>query len=84
VKKSKMISASLFFLLLFTMSISLSAQDPIKATGNVYKNVLLYNAQVRVLLVEFAPGEVAAWHQHPDKACIFFKMPLSALIICCL
>jgi beta-alanine degradation protein BauB len=66
VKKRKMISASLFFFLLLTLSTSLSAQDPLKAAGNVYKKVLLDNAQVRVLQVEFAPGEVAAWHQHPD------------------
>jgi len=44
----------------------LSAQDPIKAAANVYKKVLLDNAQVRVLQVEFAPGDVAAWHQHPN------------------
>ena len=65
-KKRKLISASLFFLLLLTLSTSLSAQDPIKAAANVYKKVLLDNAQVRVLQVEFAPGDVAAWHQHPN------------------
>lgn len=33
-----------------------------KAAPNVYKNVLLENDQVRVIQIEFAPGETAAWH----------------------
>ena len=33
-----------------------------KAVPNVYKNVLLENDQVRVIQIEFAPGETAAWH----------------------
>jgi quercetin dioxygenase-like cupin family protein len=37
-----------------------------KAASNVYKKVLLDNDQVRVLQVEFAPGDVAPWHQHPN------------------
>jgi beta-alanine degradation protein BauB len=61
-----MILASLFFGLLLTLSITMSAQDPMKAAGNVYKKVLLDNDQVRVLQVEFAPGDVAPWHQHPN------------------
>jgi quercetin dioxygenase-like cupin family protein len=36
------------------------------AASNVYKKVLLDNEHVRVLQVEFAPGESAAWHQHPN------------------
>jgi quercetin dioxygenase-like cupin family protein len=44
----------------------MSAQDPMTAAGNVYKKVLLDNDKVRVLQVEFAPGDVAPWHQHPD------------------
>jgi beta-alanine degradation protein BauB len=61
-----MFSVSLFFGLLLTLSANLSAQDPLKAASNVYKKVLLDNEQVRVLQVEFAPGDVAPWHQHPN------------------
>jgi beta-alanine degradation protein BauB len=61
-----MISVSLFLGLILTLSASVYGQDPIKAASNVYKKVLLENEQVRVLQVEFAPGEVAAWHQHPN------------------
>jgi beta-alanine degradation protein BauB len=65
-KKIKLISASLFFGLLLTLSTSLYAQDPVKVASNVYKKVLLDNEQVRVLQVEFAPGDIAPWHQHPN------------------
>ena len=44
----------------------LYAQDPVKAASNVYKNVLLDNETVRVIAIEFKPGETAAWHQHPN------------------
>ena len=43
----------------------LKAQDATVAAKNVYKKVLLDNEHVRVLQVEFAPGEVAPWHNHP-------------------
>jgi quercetin dioxygenase-like cupin family protein len=66
VKTIKMISASLFIGLLLTLSATMSAQDPVKVAANVYKKVLLDNEQVRVLQVEFAPGDVAPWHQHPN------------------
>lgn len=46
--------------------INLFAQDPVKVANNVYKKVLLDNEKVRVLQVEFAPGAVTAWHQHPN------------------
>jgi quercetin dioxygenase-like cupin family protein len=42
------------------------AQDPVKAASNVYKKVVLDNDKVRVIEIEFAPGETAAWHHHPD------------------
>ena len=48
------------------LSASLYAQDPVKAASNVYKKVILDNEKVRVLQVEFAPGDVAPWHQHPN------------------
>jgi beta-alanine degradation protein BauB len=66
VKTIKIISASVFIGLLLTLSTTMSAQDPIKAAANVYKKVLLDNDQVRVLQVEFAPGDVAPCHQHPN------------------
>ena len=66
VKTIKIISASLLFGILLTLSTNVYAQDPMKAASNVYKKVLLDNDQVRVLQVEFAPGEVAPWHWHPD------------------
>jgi quercetin dioxygenase-like cupin family protein len=65
-KTIKIISVSLLFGLLLTLSTSANAQDPTKAASNVYKKVVLENDQVRVLQVEFAPGETAPWHQHPD------------------
>jgi quercetin dioxygenase-like cupin family protein len=66
VKIVKLISASLIFGILFTLSTNVYGQDPLKVASNVYKKVLLDNDQVRVLQVEFAPGEVAPWHQHPN------------------
>lgn len=65
-KTIKIISASVFIGLLLTLSTAMSAQDPVKVAANVYKKVLLDNDQVRVLQVEFAPGDVAPWHQHPN------------------
>lgn len=66
VKTVRIILASLFFGILLTLSTNVYAQDPVKAASNVYKKVLLDNDQVRVLQVEFAPGEVAPWHWHPN------------------
>jgi quercetin dioxygenase-like cupin family protein len=66
VKTIKIISASLFFGILLALSTNVYAQDPMKAASNVYRKVLLDNDQVRVLQVEFAPGDVAPWHQHPN------------------
>jgi len=56
----------LFFGILLTLSTNGYAQDPVKVASNVYKKVLLDNDQVRVLQVEFAPGESTVWHQHPN------------------
>lgn len=61
-----MISVSLFFGVLLTLSANMFGQDPMKVASNVYKKVLLDNEHVRVLQVEFAPGDVAPMHQHPD------------------
>ena len=39
--------------------------DPAVVAANVYKPVL-ENARVRVFEAHFAPGDKAAWHEHPD------------------
>ena len=61
-----MISASLFFGLLLTLSAGMYAQDPLKVARNVAKKILLENDQVRVLYVEYEPGETTPWHSHPN------------------
>ena len=42
------------------------AQDPIKIGGNIYKPVF-DNERVRVLEVNFRPGESVGMHSHPDQ-----------------
>ena len=65
-KKTIQIIAGMLVMVLFlSQSAVLYAQDPLKAAPNVYKNVLLDNETVRVIAIEFAPGETAPWHQHP-------------------
>jgi uncharacterized RmlC-like cupin family protein len=49
------------------------AQDPVKVDPAHYK-VLIDNASVRVLKVDYAPGAKSVMHQHPDSMVI----PLSA------
>ena len=61
-----MISASLFFLLLLTLSSGVNAQDIMKVGTNLSNKVLLDNDQVRVILVESVPGVVTPWHSHPN------------------
>jgi quercetin dioxygenase-like cupin family protein len=39
--------------------------DPAIVAGNVYRTVL-ENQRVRVFEAHFAPGDKAAWHEHPD------------------
>ncbi|HET7220463.1 MAG TPA: hypothetical protein VFJ02_20565 [Vicinamibacterales bacterium] len=41
------------------------AQDPVKVAPANYK-VLVDNASVRVLKIDYAPGAKSAMHQHPD------------------
>lgn len=65
-KTLKIVLLSVVLGLLIIPNSGVNAQDPIKVAQNVYKKVLLNNDQVRVLQVEFAPGEVTAWHQHPN------------------
>jgi quercetin dioxygenase-like cupin family protein len=65
-KTIKMILMTLLFGLILLQGASLYAQDPMKASSNVYKKVLLENDKVRVMEVEFKPGTTAAWHSHPN------------------
>jgi len=59
--------AGIFVTILFLSQCEVMyAQDPAKVASNVYKSVLLDNEKVRVMAVEFAPGETTAWHQHPN------------------
>ncbi len=65
-KTMKIILISLLLGLFLIQSASVYAQDPIKECPNVYKKVILENKRVRVIEIEFAPGETAVWHKHPD------------------
>lgn len=62
-KKIKLLIAAGLFL---TISAGLQAQDPVQACSNVYKKVLLNNEQVRIIEIEFKPGDAADWHTHPN------------------
>ena len=66
VKTIKIISASMFFGILLTLSTNLHAQDILKVGTNLSNKVLLDNDQVRVILVESVPGVVTPWHSHPN------------------
>jgi quercetin dioxygenase-like cupin family protein len=66
-KTIKMISTTLFLGLLLILGTNVNAQDPMKVATNVTKKVLLENDQVRVLQVEYAPGETTPWHSHPNN-----------------
>jgi beta-alanine degradation protein BauB len=65
-KTIKMISSTLFIGVLLVMSTNVNAQDPMKVASNVIKKTLLENDKVRVLQVEYAPGETTPWHSHPN------------------
>jgi quercetin dioxygenase-like cupin family protein len=65
-KKLTSISVALFVGLLLTINAGLYAQDPLKVAPNVAKKVLLENDHVRVYISEFAAGETATWHSHPN------------------
>jgi beta-alanine degradation protein BauB len=62
----KILAGILVTILFLSQSTVLFAQDPVKTAPNGYKNVLLDNDKVRVIAIEFAPGETAPWHQHPN------------------
>jgi quercetin dioxygenase-like cupin family protein len=65
-KTSILIFKSLLLVIILTFSIGSYAQDPVKVSAKEYKKVVLDNEKVRVIQVEFAPGDVAAWHSHPN------------------
>lgn len=65
-KTIKMISMSLLFGLFLTLSAPVHAQDPVTVAPNVYKKILLENANVRVVQVELDPQVTIPWHSHPD------------------
>jgi beta-alanine degradation protein BauB len=64
-KTAKKILSSLSIALFVTIASSY-AQDPVKVAPNVYKKVILNNEKVRVIELEFAPGDSTAWHRHPN------------------
>ncbi len=50
----------------------LRAQDPVKVDSKHYK-VLFENDQVRVLRIQYAPGEKSPMHHHPDSVAVFLN-----------
>ena len=50
----------------------ITEKDPLKVAKNVYKFVM-ENDRVRVLEVQFKPGEKAAMHTHPDHVVYVLK-----------
>lgn len=49
-----------------TFSTGAYAQDFVKVAAKGTVKVLLDNDQVRVLQIETPPGQVTAWHSHPN------------------
>ncbi len=47
-----------------------SAQDPVQVDAKHYA-VILENEHVRVLRIEYGPGETSIMHDHPDAVAIF-------------
>ena len=62
------LSVSLASIVLVSSAVLL-AQDAVKVDPGHYK-VLIDNASVRVLKVDYAPGEKSPMHQHPDAIAI--------------
>ena len=65
-KTIKKLSASVFVVILLTLSTGIYAQDFVKVVAKGTTKVLLDNDQVRVLQIETSPGEVTPWHSHPN------------------
>ena len=69
----KALKAVFVFSLVLSWSGSVLAQDPVKVDAAHYK-VILENASVRVLKIDYAPGAKSPMHQHPDAIVV----PLTA------
>lgn len=69
----KALKALFVFSLVLSWSGSVLAQDPVKVDSTHYK-VILENASVRVLKIDYAPGSKSVMHQHPDAIVV----PLTA------
>jgi quercetin dioxygenase-like cupin family protein len=69
----KALKALFVFSLVLSWSGSVLAQDPVKVDPTHYK-VILENASVRVLKIDYAPGSKSVMHQHPDAIAV----PLTA------
>ena len=69
----KALKALFVFSLVLSWSGSALAQDPVKVDPTHYK-VILENASVRVLKIDYAPGSKSVMHQHPDAIVV----PLTA------
>jgi quercetin dioxygenase-like cupin family protein len=65
----KALKAVLVFSLVVLGSRAALAQDPVKVAPANYK-VVMENASVRVLQIDYAPGAKSAMHQHPDSIVI--------------
>ena len=65
----KALKAVLVFSFVVLGSRAALAQDPVKVAPANYK-VVLENASVRVLQIDYAPGAKSAMHQHPDSIVI--------------
>jgi quercetin dioxygenase-like cupin family protein len=65
----KALKAVLVFSLVVLGAGTALAQDPVKVAPANYK-VVMENASVRVLQIDYAPGAKSAMHQHPDSIVI--------------
>src|SRR6266851_7973714 len=58
--------------LALTTAMLLRAQDPVKVDGKHYK-VVFENDQVRVLRIQYPPGDKSPMHHHPDSVAVFLS-----------
>ena len=62
----KKILCASFCCLLFVPLLAMAAPDPLTVAPEMYK-LLLENEKVRVMEVDFLPGQKIAKHSHPDE-----------------
>jgi beta-alanine degradation protein BauB len=65
-KKIRLIPALLLFGLVLMQSTVLYAQDSVKVAPDARRKVLIDNDKVKMMEVEFAPGDATPWHHHPN------------------